>query len=231
MALDIQVGISRELKDDGSIVTAADRAVENYLREELPRLVPGTTVAGEEYGYTEAGPNGLWVVDPVDGTTNFSFGSPIWAVSIGLLQKNIPTMGAAYAPSLNEIYLAERGHGAFLNGKLLPPLRPGGIRPEEMVTYNENVARHVGVGRIPGKMRCAGSAVIDAAWVAAGRNRAMIGYNERLHDLAAVLVINHEVGADIRLLDGSPFEIEPLLHGEMIGKPWVIFPPNSDIVI
>ncbi len=231
MALDIQQGVVRELKSDGSIVTAADRAVETYLREALPVLVPGTTVAGEEFGYTSSGPNGLWIVDPVDGTTNFSFGSPIWAVSIGLLVDNVPTLGAAFAPSLHEMYLGERGQGAFLNGVALPRLRPGGIRPEEMVTYNENVAKTVGVGRIPGKMRCAGAAVIDAAWVAAGRNRAMLGFNERLHDLAAVLVLLHEVGAEVNLLDGSPFEIEPLLTGDMIGRPWSIFPPESGITL
>lgn len=231
MALKIQVGISRELKGDGSIVTAADREVETYLRAELPKLIPGSQVAGEEFGYTEPGPNGLWVVDPVDGTTNFSFGSPIWAVSIGLLLDNVPTLGAAYAPSLNEMYLGELGQGAFLNGQRLSPLRPGGIRPEEMVTYNENVTKHVGVGRIPGKMRCAGAAVIDAAWVAAGRNRAMIGYNERLHDLAAVIVLNREVGADLRMLDGSEFQIEPLLQGDMIGRPWVFLPPDSGFFI
>jgi len=164
----------------------------------------------------------------VDGTTNFSFGSPIWAVSIGLIRGNVPTIGAAFAPTLHEMYLGELGGGAFLNGEELPILRSGAVRPEEIVSYNENVAKFVGVGKIPGKMRCGGAAVIDAAWVAAGRNRGMIGFNERLHDLAAVLVLNHEVGAEIRMLDGSALEIEPLMHGEMIGRPWIIFPPDSN---
>src|SRR5580704_11628440 len=82
MAKDVQRGVARELKRDGSIVTVADREVETYLREALPKLIGGTNVSGEEFGYTEAGPNGLWIVDPVDGTTNFSFGTPMWAVSI-----------------------------------------------------------------------------------------------------------------------------------------------------
>jgi fructose-1,6-bisphosphatase/inositol monophosphatase family enzyme len=100
-----------------------------------------------------------------------------------------------------------------------------------MITYNENVAKYIGFGRIPGKMRCAGTAVIDAAWVAAGRTRAMIGFNERLHDLAAVLVLNREVGAQIRLLNGNALDIGGLMSGEMIGRPWVILPPDFDFVL
>lgn len=229
MAKDVQRGVARELKRDGSIVTRADREVETYLRDALPKLIPGTNVAGEEFGYAEAGPNGLWIVDPVDGTTNFSFGTPMWAVSIGLLRDNVPTLAAVYAPSIDELYVAERGHGAFLNGRRLPALQPGPIRPEEIVVYNENVIKHVGIHRLPGKMRCAGTAVIDSAWVAAGRNRAFIGFNERLHDLAATLVLNHEVGALVSMLDGAPLEIEPLLTGKMIGRPWVILPPDCGL--
>ena len=229
MAKDVQLGVTRELKRDGTIVTVADREVETYLREALPKLIEGTNVAGEEFGYAESGPNGLWIVDPVDGTTNFSFGTPMWAVSIGLLRDNVPTVGAVYAPSIDELYVAERGQGAFLNGRQLPMLQPGPIRPEEIVVYNENVIKQIGIGRLPGKMRCAGTAVIDTAWVAAGRNRAFIGFNERLHDLAATLVFNREVGGVVSLLDGSPLQIEPLLTGNMIGRPWMILPPDSGV--
>jgi hypothetical protein len=75
-------------------------------------------------------------------------------------------------------------------------------------------------------MRCVGAAVIDSAWVAAGRTRAFIGFNERLHDLAATLLLLHEVGAIVGFPDGSPLEIEPLLTGNMIGRPWIILPPD-----
>jgi myo-inositol-1(or 4)-monophosphatase len=227
MAQEIRGTASREFKGDGSIVTEADRATETWLREVLPALIPGTNFAGEEFGYDEPGPEGLWIVDPVDGTSNFSFGSPLWAVSIGLLKDGVPVLGAIFAPDFNELYLAERGKGAFLNGRQLPMLEPGEVKRHELVVCNENVLRYVGIEKVPGKMRCCGAAVIDSAWVAAGRNRAMIGYNERLHDLCASLAINLEVGAQFRLMNGEAVDLNALCTGEMIGKPWILFPPDS----
>src|SRR5579884_1150182 len=87
-------GISRELKRDGSIVTTADRELEKLFRAELPKLVPESTVWGEEYGFEEEGSGGLWVVDPVDGTSNFSYGSPLWGVSAALVKGDQILFGA-----------------------------------------------------------------------------------------------------------------------------------------
>ncbi len=228
MAQEIRLTISPELKSDGTIVTQADREVETMLRERLPQLIPGTTVSGEEYGYSAPGPEGVWVVDPVDGTSNFAFGSPLWAVSIGLIRDGAPEMAGIYLPDLDELYMGRRGEGAFRNGKPLAKLVPGPVRPEQLVSYNEHVIPHVNMSSIPGKMRCVGAAVIDGVWVASGTYRGLIGFRERLHDVAAILVLLNEVGAEVRYLDGPPMDLNEIADGRPIGRPWIAFPPNSD---
>lgn len=227
VALEIRSKISLELKGDGSIVTEADRATELFLREVLPQWMPGTTVSGEEFGYTSPGENGVWVIDPIDGTSNFSYGSPLWGVSIGLVRDNLPILGAVFLPDLNETFLGEKGGGAFRNGKPLMPIPPAPIRPEELVSYCEWVLPYYSPEVIPGKQRCVGAAVIDATWVACQRYRGLIGVREKLHDLAASLVINSELGADIRYANGEPLLIEPLLDGRQVDSPWITFPQGS----
>jgi len=84
----------REIKPDGSIVTNGDRLVEQFLRAELTHLVPGSKVWGEEFGHSAEGEGGLWLVDPVDGTTNYAYGSPLWGVSVALLRGSSLKLGA-----------------------------------------------------------------------------------------------------------------------------------------
>src|SRR6187431_648871 len=105
IAQDARRESTRELKPDGSIVTNGDRLVEEFLRRELPKVV-NAPIWGEEYGYAEEDPNGVWAVDPVDGTTNYAFGSPLWGVSIALVKGDEVELGAVFLPDLNEMYLA-----------------------------------------------------------------------------------------------------------------------------
>lgn len=219
--------LMRELKGDGSIVTNGDRAVETWLRERLVALIPGTTVWGEEFGFEEAGPAGRWLVDPVDGTSNYSYGSPLWGVSIGLEVGGRLTLGAVSLPDLGELYLAEDGGGAFLNGKPLPPVEPGPIRAHEITSYNDAIEI---VKDIPGKQRIAGAFVVDGTFAVTGRYRAVVAMREKLYDVAACVVMAREVGMDVRFIDGSPFEERDLMRDERIGRPWGILPMNSGFV-
>src|ERR1043165_8157381 len=101
MARDMQAGIEREIKPDGSIVTPADRRVEEFLRASLPRLVAGAGVNGEEMESSEETEAGLWCLDPIDGTSNYAFGSPLWGVSVGLVKGEEALLGAIYLPVLD----------------------------------------------------------------------------------------------------------------------------------
>lgn len=217
-----------ELKADGSIVTNGDRAVEEFLRGELTGLMPGSTVWGEELGYAEEGAGGLWVVDPIDGTSNFAYGSPLWGVSVGFLKGDKIEVGAIVLPDLGETYLGARGGGATCNGKALEPIPPAPIRREELVSFNDSVIKKYGIAALPFKQRCSGAVVIDAAFVAQQRFRGFIGIRESLYDFAPAMLMGWELGADVRMADGRPIDI-PALKGQVkMVDAWVIFPSGTE---
>ena len=215
----------RELKADGSIVTNGDKAVETWLRKELVALVPGTTVWGEEFGFEDAGPNGRWLVDPVDGTSNYAYGSPLWGVSIALEVGGRLALGTVNLPDLGELYLGEDGGGAFLNGEPLVPIEPGPIEPYHLTSYNERVA--AALSDVPGKQRLSGAFVIDGTFTVRGRYRALVAMREKLYDVAACVVFARELGMDVRYIDGSPFEERDLLVDRHIGRPWGMLPSGT----
>lgn len=223
IALAERLRLQPELKADGSVVTNGDRAVETRLRELLPQVVPGTTVWGEEFGWEAPGPNGQWLVDPVDGTSNYSFGSPLWGVSIALLQNGEITLGAIALPDLGETYLGAAGAGVTLDGEPLPAIPEGDILSHQLLTYNEHVLRRLR-SVPPGKMRCSGAFVVDGAFAVRQIFRGLIGVNEKLYDVGATLLFARELNAQIRYADGSPFDLAPLSEGAKIPRPWVILP-------
>lgn len=226
IALEERKNLQRELKPDGSIVTSADRAVETYLREALPQLV-AANVWGEEFGFEPENESGLWAVDPVDGTSNFTFGSALWGISIALLRHGDVRAGCVILPDLNEIYLSAEGHGVFLNGEPLPPIPAGAVQREELVSYNDTIARNLKESKIPGRRRDLGAFVVSGTFVATQRFRGLIGKNEKLYDCAPCILFARELGADVRYADGSEFTCGDLICDVKIGKPWIIFPAES----
>ena len=227
IAQDARATLKKELKTDGSIVSSADRMTEEFLRPKLEELVSGTKVYGEEFGNDGAGVGGQWAVDPIDGTSNFVYGSPLWGVSIGLIEQNVLTAGVVFLPDLNEMYSAILGRGAQCNGKDLAPVPDGPIGSVELLSYNDNLLRSF-PGKIwPGKMRCSGAFVIDAMWVARQRFRGLVGVRGKLYDVAASVLINQEAGAEVTYIDGSPFVIENLMDGKTIPMPYTFLPKGA----
>lgn len=214
-----------ELKADGSIVTQADRAVETMLREELPKLVADAGIWGEEFGNDGSGPGGLWTIDPIDGTSNFTFGSPLWGVGIALVQTDGVELASVFLPDLDELYVMGRDRGTWLNGQRLGPISPGRIEPYHLVAFDEGVLRVV--DRVPGNMRVAGAAVVDGAWTAAQKFRGLVGVDERLYDVAPGMGLCAELDADVRYLDGRPLDFGLLMADAKIRDPWIAFPKNS----
>jgi myo-inositol-1(or 4)-monophosphatase len=219
------------LKPGGSIVTNGDIAVEEFLRPQLTALIEGTTVWGEELGCEEEGPGGLWLVDPVDGTSNFAFGSPLWGVSVGLVRGDRIELGCVFLPDLDEMYLASCGGGATLNRVPLSPIPPGPVEAHQLVSYCESVQRATKGQRLPGKMRYSGAFVIDGAFTVMQRYRGLIGIREKLYDIAPCVLMALELGADVRYADGRPFALEELKQDVTIVSPWLIFPSNSGFVL
>lgn len=231
IALSARVGRSLDLKKDGSIVTSADKAVEEFLRVELAKAWPGTSFWGEEFGRHVPAEAGYWLIDPIDGTSNFAFGSPLWGISVGLAIQGRMELGAIWLPDLKETYLAERGKGAWANGTEMPIVPPGPVKAHELVSYHDGIARRYSGQKFPGKMRCSGAFVIDGTFTAKQRFRGLIGRGEFLYDAAASILINEELGAEVRWADGSPLDYAPLLDGQSFGRAWVIFPRDSGFTL
>lgn len=229
IALESRANMTRELKPDGSIVTSADREVEAFLRKELPKIVPQTTVWGEEFGFEAEGPAGLWLVDPIDGTSNYAYGGPLWGVSVALFKKGSIVLGCIALPDLDEDFASGTGLGATMNGHSLAPIPSGPVLAQELISFNDTVARQISSRPISGKRRDYGSFVVSGAFVATQRCRGLIGMREKLYDCAAAIVLCQELGADVRYLDGSPFVPSELVVDRVIDRPWAIYPSTSGL--
>jgi len=197
------------------LVTEADIAVERMFRDLIAGRFPDHQVLAEELGDRPVAPTGpCWVFDPIDGTTNFAHGLPIFCASLGFEIDGVPMVAAVFDPNRQELFTAERGGGAYLNGR---PLHVSGTRrlvDAVVVTgfpydVHDRVEEIVGLfGAFVGRARAVrrlGSAAIDLCYVAAGR---MDGFWERdlkPWDLAAGTLIVAEAGGRVTGMDGTPF--------------------------
>jgi myo-inositol-1(or 4)-monophosphatase len=150
-------------------------------------------------------------------------------VSIGHVKDGEVLHGAAFLPDLGELYIAQKGEGAFLNGNRINQISPGEVKPNELISIASAMWKRR--RELPGNPRTIGSVVLEGVWVTSGKLRGIIGLREALYDVAAEVLIAKECGADVRYADGSEFLISELLDGKKIPKPWVIFPPESGFIL
>ncbi len=231
-------GGPRAIDHKGSIdlVTDADHASEQLIAAAIRERFPEHQLLAEE-GATAAGPDASpyrWVVDPLDGTTNFSHRFPHFAVSIGLEREDTLLVGAVYDPMRDEMYEAARGRGARLNGESIAVsdgtdlfgalLATGFPYDLDARDLSDRLWLHFN-GRCQG-VRRAGAAALDIAWVAAGR---LDGYWERPvmpWDKTAACLVAMEAGARVTGLEGEPFRVEdtsavvanPAMHAVLLGE-------------
>jgi len=201
------------LKGPANFVTAADRRAEQTLRAELAKARPNYGFLGEESGrHDGSDKTHTWIVDPLDGTTNFLHGIPQFAISIALEREDTIIAGVIYNPVTDELFTAERGKGAFLNDKRLRVAArkqlAGAVIACGMPHHGRGDLalglREMGAlqDKVAG-LRRFGAASLDLAWVAAGR---LDGYWERNlspWDMAAGLILVREAGGFISDLDGG----------------------------
>lgn len=199
------------LKGPGDVVTRADKESEAFIRDSIFQAFPDHAFLGEEDGLSGES-DYVWVVDPLDGTLNFSRGLPHYVVSIGLLYKRCPVMGVIFDPVHNETYAATAGGGATLNGAAL-------VCPDEPLSATSLIAlpssyKNVGpppyVGRVLSlcRWRDLGCASLHICLVARGTFACAVFEKTKLWDIAAAAVIATESGAFQLNLDGS--EMFPL---------------------
>jgi myo-inositol-1(or 4)-monophosphatase len=192
-------------KYDGTLVTAADPATERLIRERLRAHFPDHAVFGEELGFAgdETSPY-VWYLDPIDGTSNYIFGLPIWGVSIGLTFEGRCIAGAFDMPAVKETYWAWEGGGAFRNGRRLSAATVTEMNHNDLVSVSSIRPRKYSY-TFPQKCRCMGSAAHGLAGVAAGHFVGMVHDNWKLHDIAAGLVMCQETGVVATTVEGEPF--------------------------
>ncbi len=201
------------VKGPGNFVTAADRRAEEILREDLAKARPDYGFLGEEGGlHRGSDKTHRWIVDPLDGTTNFLHGIPHFAVSIALEREGVIVAGLTYNPANDELFVAERGKGAFLDNQRirvaarrrlgeaivgcgLPHYGRGDLALArfEIAAAQQNFAG----------LRRYGSASLDLAWVAAGRLDAYWERDLSPWDMAAGVLLVREAGGFVSDLDGG----------------------------
>ena len=210
-------------KGAADFVTRADLAAEKIIREELMEARPTYGFLGEETGEVEGqDPTRRWIVDPLDGTTNFLHGLPHWAVSIALEHKGQIVAGVVYDPTKDELFFAEKGAGAWMNEtRIRASVRhridesiyatgiPFATRPELPATLKDLAALMPACAGV----RRFGSASLDLAYVAAGRFDGFWERDLRVWDMAAGIVIAKEAGAIVEGIapNTNPLESEDIL--------------------
>jgi myo-inositol-1(or 4)-monophosphatase len=211
------------VKGPADFVSNADRKAEQILRQELAKARPGYSFLLEEGGVVDGSDaEHRWIIDPLDGTTNFLHGIPQFSISLALERAGTPIAAIVYNPANDEMFTAERGKGAFLNDRRI---RVSGRRQLSEAVLGCGLP-HLGRGGIPefrrelellqGKVagiRRFGSAALDLAWVAAGR---MDGFWERdlqAWDMAAGILLIREAGGFVTDINGGE---RPLVAGSIV---------------
>lgn len=218
-------GVAAEYKGDVDLVTEADRASEKLIVERLHVAFPGHGVYGEEGTRSHLESEFRWYVDPLDGTTNFAHGFPVFCVSMGLEQRRGDAVAGQdgeivaaviYDPLRDELFTAEKGKGAYLNGAPIHASRTGNLAEALVATgfpsrkrhdspnihfYQEFTLRSHGVRR-------AGSAALDLAYIACGRMDAYWEFNLNPWDTGAGSLLVTEAGGSMSRFDGSTFRLD-----------------------
>jgi myo-inositol-1(or 4)-monophosphatase len=200
-------------KHKADLVTDADRASEALIVERIRTNFPGAAILGEEGGVYPGSGDERFIVDPLDGTTNYAHRYPLFCVSIAYERAGVLEAGAIYGPMIGELYAARRGAAATLNGK------PIAVSPVETVSealvctgfvpsrYERNAANFATLSHIAQAVRRDGSAALDVAFVAAGRFEAFWEWDLKPWDMAAGAVIVEAAGGSVSAIDGSPLDI------------------------
>lgn len=201
----------------GDLVTEADKESERLIISEIQSEFPGHSILGEESGAVgNQDAEFLWIIDPLDGTTNYSHQYPFFAVSIGLIRRDNPIAGVVYNPIYNELFVAAKGRGATLNhypikvskvGRLSHSLLATGFPYNRRETTDNNYAEFTHLTSVTQGVRRQGSAALDLANVACGRLDGFWEQGLKPWDLGAGILLVEEAGGRVTNYQGEPFDI------------------------
>lgn len=202
------------------LVTAADKAAEAYIIESILKKFPDHAIIAEESGSHTGNPDHQWFIDPVDGTVNYAHGMSMFCVSIGYAYKGELTLGVIYDPLMDELYTAELGKGAFLNGQpihvsqasqLIDCMLVTSFKHKCFGTPLDNFDNFIRLSHQVQAVRRLGSAALNLAYVAAGRMEGFWDVSLSSWDVAAGILLVQEAGGVVTKLYGEPDPLsEPL---------------------
>lgn len=229
--------LSVNLKESqSSIVTVADFASDSAITKMIREKFPEHNIISEETGFTNNNSEYTWIIDPLDGTSNFASGIPWFGVLISILKNNIPVMGGAFLPVENAVYFAEKGNGAFKNGKLMPKLKNKELKnslfsfcvdyTDDISFLNKGIEIYKYLVRGSRNIRSTNS-LVDFIYVAEGKFGGVLNLYTKIWDIAGLGLIINEAGGTIQNADGSDLKFD--LSKEILNVNFPVFAGNRKI--
>ena len=203
--------ITSDVKPDGSLITACDRWSDAAFVDGLAQIAPGEGVLSEEGSQSVPESRAYWVVDPLDGTTNFAAGIPYWAISVARFVDGRPSEVFLDVPALGQRFVALRGRGATRNNQPLTS-ETRALATSACVSLcsrSIRVLQRKPDQRFPGKIRLLGVASLNLVSVAMGQTIASLEATPKIWDLAAAWLVLDELGCPIRWLETDPSQLSP----------------------
>jgi myo-inositol-1(or 4)-monophosphatase len=210
-----QQHVKVEYKGDADLVTVADRKSEALIRERIRKQWPTHDVLGEEQGLVDTGSDYRWYVDPLDGTTNFAHGFPVFCVSMAVEHQGQRVAAVIYDPTRDELFTAQQGSGAYLNQQRISVSKITNLTecllgtgfPSHKRHKNPNIFFYHQITLRTHGVRRAGSAALDLCNVACGRFDGFWEFNLNPWDTAAGVLIVEEAGGKVTDFSGGPFQL------------------------
>ena len=204
--------VAFELKGESDLVTEADRSSERLIIERLRTHFPSHSITAEEGGGHDSPSEYRWYVDPLDGTTNFAHGFPVYNVTLALERAGEMIAGVIFDPTRNEMFAAERGGGAYLNHRKIRVSAAKRLQDSLVATgfpskkrhQNVNIHFYYQLAMVTHGVRRAGAAAIDLAYVASGRLEAFWEFQLNPWDMAAGILLVEEAGGRCSDMHGEP---------------------------
>ena len=212
-------------KGRANLITVADLESQRAVLGAIRKAFPDDDYKAEEDEVKLTGAEYLWLVDPLDGTTNYAHGYPASCVSIGVLRRGRPALGGVYDPSRDELFLAEKGKGATMNGKRINVSTPRRVADSLLITgfaYDRATRADFYLKRFKAfltrshDVRRSGSAALDMAWIAAGRADGFWEYKLNPWDVAAGWILIEEAGGKVTDLSGRAWRDPATIGSETL---------------
>jgi myo-inositol-1(or 4)-monophosphatase len=224
-------------ESQSSIVTEADIESEKIIITLIRQRFPAHNIISEESGFTNNNSEYTWIIDPLDGTSNFASGIPWFGVLISLLKNNTPIMGGAYLPVQGLLYFAEAGKGVFRNGEPLPLLKNKSLKDslfafcvdysEDIAFLNRGMEIYKYIVKSSRNIRSTNS-LIDFIYVAEGKFGGVLNLYTKVWDISGLGLIISEVGGIMKKIDGN--DIQYSVHEDLIKENFSVIAGSLQIV-